>query len=182
MPNWCDNTITLRHDNPEMINRAFNAIKESKFLQEFIPVPDELLNTDSPNNKNGDELVAKYGYSDWYDFCVNEWGTKWDMGSVSVEKDGDNELTFCAESAWAPPIEAYKALAKMGFDIEAFYHESGMCFVGKVTTDNGEIFDEYYEYNGETSETVRDVIGDELDDYYGISENMAMWEDENGDE
>ena len=39
--------------------------------------------------------------------------------------------------------------------------------------------DDYYEYGGETSSTVREVIGEELDDMYGISESMAEWEEEN---
>jgi hypothetical protein len=66
----------------------------------------------------------------------------------------------------------------LGFEIEAFYYEPGMCFVGKW--DNG--IDEYYEYSGATSETVREMIGAELDDYFAISESMAEWEEENAEE
>jgi hypothetical protein len=42
--------------------------------------------------------------------------------------------------------------------------------------------DEYYEYGGEDSTTVRESIGAELDDYFGISESMAEWEAENAEE
>jgi hypothetical protein len=42
--------------------------------------------------------------------------------------------------------------------------------------------DECFEYGGQTSETVRDYIGEELDDYFGISEEMAQYEDEENQE
>jgi hypothetical protein len=43
-------------------------------------------------------------------------------------------------------------------------------------------FDDYYEYAGENSKTVRAAIGDELDDMFGISESMAEYEAENEEE
>jgi hypothetical protein len=70
----------------------------------------------------------------------------------------------------------------MGFEIEAYYNEPGMAFCGKWTGDETDSFDDYYEYSGETSETVREVIGEDLDDYFGISEDMAQWEEENENE
>lgn len=182
MPNWCDNTLTLRHDNPEMIDRVVDSLKQEKFLSEFIPMPDELRKTNSPNSVNADEMLAKYGYSDWYSFCVSEWGTKWDFGSESVDREDDNTVSFYFESAWSPPIEAYKKLAKLGFTLEAYYHEPGLCFVGKVITDNSDIVNDYHDYSDETSETVREVIGEELDDYYAITESMQEFEDENEDD
>jgi hypothetical protein len=42
--------------------------------------------------------------------------------------------------------------------------------------------DDCIEYGGETSKTVRDLIGEELDDEYCISESMAEWEEDNEDE
>ena len=41
MPNWCLNTVTLEHDDPEMIARAKTSFAEGKFLNEFIPVPED---------------------------------------------------------------------------------------------------------------------------------------------
>jgi hypothetical protein len=52
-----------------------------------------------------------------------------------------------------------------------------MGYLGKW--DNG--CDETYEISGETSETVRAVIGAELDDMFGISDQMAEYEAENED-
>lgn len=187
MPNWCMNTLTLRHKDPAMIKRAKQAVEGEGLLNEFIPVPADLKNTVSGFLGNTDEQKALdaqvernkelYGYSTWYDFCVSEWGTKWDVRGDVLE-DADGQLCCSFDSAWSPPCEAYAKLMELGFEVEAFYYEPGMGFVGKW--DNGD--DQFFEYSGETSDTVRDVIGEELDDYFGISEDMAMWEEENKEE
>lgn len=184
MPNWCNNGVTLRHADPAMIERAARALQEGKFLQEFVPCPQELRDTVSGSMSEDtraaheaqmDRNVSLYGYKDWYDFSINEWGTKWDVSSDNVEIVDANTATAGFDSAWSPPIRAYEQLMEQGFEIEAFYYESGMGFVGKWT--DGE--DQCYEYHGATADTVRDMIGEELDDYFGISEQMADWEEEN---
>ncbi len=183
MPNWCSNGITLRHADPAMIDRVIKG-KEG-LLMEFIPTPAPLLETiagsygddakDQQLKLKQFENINQFGAKDWYDWNVNNWGTKWDVSFDSVERIDDNTVQASFESAWAPPTSAYEKLMALGFEIEAFYYEPGMCFVGKW--DNG--VDEYYEYNGETSATVRESIGAELDDYFCISESMAEWEEEN---
>jgi hypothetical protein len=57
-----------------------------------------------------------------------------------------------------------------------------MAFCGKWSGDEDDYSDDYYEYGGETSATVREVIGEELDDFWCISEDMANWEEENAEE
>jgi hypothetical protein len=69
-------------------------------------------------------------------------------------------------------------LAEQGFDVTLYYYEPGMGYVGKW--EDG--CDDCYEYEGETSKTVRAAIGDELDDMFGISETMAEYEAENEEE
>ena len=180
MPNWCSNGITLRHADPVMIERAAKAFQEGKFLQEFIPCPQELIDTVAQFGTNDVEKAnrEKYGYGSWYDFNIANWGTKWDVESSNVEITDANTVTAGFDSAWAPPINAYERLLDLGFEVEAFYYEPGIQFVGKWVDG----VDECYEYGGQTSETVRDMIGEELDEYFGISESMAEWEEENAEE
>jgi hypothetical protein len=146
-------------------------------LQEFIPCPVELLDTVAQFGANDQEKanLEKYGYASWYDWNIAHWGTKWDFALDCVENPDPNTVTASFDSAWSPPIEAYNKLMALGFEVEAFYYEPGMQFVGKW--DNGS--DYCVEYGGQTSETVRDMIGEELDDYFCISESMAEWEEEN---
>jgi hypothetical protein len=165
-----------------MIERAAKALQEGKFLQEFIPCPEELLDAVA-NFETNDAMVAKHGYSSWYDFNIANWGTKWDVNSDNVEIVDANTVTAGFDSAWAPPIRAYEQLLEQGFEVEAFYYEPGMQFVGKWADG----IDEYYELGGEDSTTVRASIGEELDDYFCISEQMAdqeaeNWEEENREE
>jgi hypothetical protein len=165
-----------------MIERVLKG--KDGLLMEFLPTPQELLDTVAGSVGEGKQAaheaqqaanIEKYGYKDWYDWNVNNWGTKWDFALDSVERTDDNTVVASFESAWSPPTTAYERLMELGFEIEAFYYEPGMGFVGKW--DNG--VDECYEYHGQDSTTVRDYIGSELDDYFCISESMAEWEEEN---
>ena len=54
------------------------------------------------------------------------------------------------------------------------YYESGMCFAGIY--DNGD--DNYYEFSGQSSSEVADMLPQELDDEFGISECMAEYEED----
>jgi hypothetical protein len=66
-------------------------------------------------------------------------------------------------------------LVEQGFEVVLYYYEPGMGYCGKW--EDG--FDEYYEYSGENSKTVRAAIGSDLDDMFGISESMAEYEADN---
>lgn len=188
MPNWCENTLVLKHEDPTMIARAHAAFAKGEFLNEFIPVPKDLTDTVAgsmaedqreAHEAQQEANVEKYGYANWYDFCVNEWGTKWDFGSGDGINDvAKNSLTVYFESAWSPPIRAYEKLTDLGFTVEATYHEPGMAFVG--SWEDG--FDEYIEYGGEKSDTIRNLIGADLDDCYNISEALAEYEAEENEE
>jgi hypothetical protein len=180
MPNWCGNTLTLTHSDPEMIVRAKAAFAEGRLLDEFIPVPAGLKDTTSPSRDgSAEELRAQYGYSDWYDYCVNEWGTKWDIGDGNgIQTWDDHELVVYFDSAWSPPIAAYEKLQDLGFTVYATYYEPGCAFAGIYD----ECGDACYDLSGMNSEEVRNDIPEELDDAFGISDSMAEYEAENEDE
>ncbi len=193
MPNWCNNSLTLKHKDPAMIERAHKALADGRFLQEFVPCPEELLDpkTSSFGGEDAEEknalrqqLREKYGYESWYDWNIAHWGTKWDVGGDDglIQKLDANTVEASFESAWAPPVNAYERLCAMGFEVKAYYNESGMAFCGVVTGDEEGFDDDYREYGGTDSTTVREAVGEELDDFWCISEDMSQWEEENEDE
>jgi hypothetical protein len=197
MPNWCANTITISHPDMAMMKRVVKGYNQHRLMDEFIPVPLELkegaMNTSElmkirnwdykkELDKVREELNKKYfGYKDWYDFCVSEWGTKWDIGRDSTYsptlriKDIKNKtVTFDFDSAWSFPSGAYEKLSDMGFSIRAMYYEGGIGFCG-IWEDGNE---ETYGIDG-NSLWVRENIPQEIDQVFCISESMAEWESEN---
>lgn len=156
MPNWCNNTITLTHSDSSMIERAKKALQEGTFLNEFVPVPPEMLETEA-----------------WYGFRINNWGTKWDVGldQGQIFRDKEHEIGFTFCSAWSPPTAAYEKLSDLGFYIEATYYEPGMMFCGYWANDE----EDYYEIKGDSA-WVKDHIPFIIDSNEGISIGMADWE------
>jgi hypothetical protein len=188
MPNWCNNTLTLEHENPAMVARAKAAFLNGRLLAEFIPVPTDLQIVAGSVGDAVEQakLVEQtelnrvtHGYGNWYDFCVNEWGTKWDVGGDDgVLNDIEGGIIVSFDSAWAPPCAAYEKLTEMGFKILAMYYEPGMAFAG-VWEDG---IDDYYEYGGLDSAGIAEELPSALDEAFGISESVAEWEAENAED
>jgi hypothetical protein len=183
MPNWCSNNLVLTHEDPAMIQRAYDALERGEFLEEFIPVPEQLkivagrvsdeaeqakLEADTARN------LEELGYGNWYDYCVGEWGTKWDVGqqgNSDIHPDGKMLHTFF-DSAWGPPVNAYEKLMDLGFGVEAMYYEGGMAFAG--TWCDGA--DDYVDLSGMSADDIERDYAD-LDECFGISECMREYEE-----
>ena len=190
MPNWCSNYVELTHENPDMIRRAEDAFNRGTLLAEFIPVPGSLQITagrvgdDNDVNQKALEVqqqenISLHGYANWYDYCVNEWGTKWDVGGDAQRNEiVGNTFNASFESAWGPPIQAFEKLEEMGFTVSAYYYESGMGFCGVFS----EGVDDYFDIGEMSSADVADLLPDVLDEMFCISENIAEWEEENEEE
>jgi hypothetical protein len=191
MPNWCNNYLVLEHEDPAMIERAKKAYVDGRLLDEFVPVPASLHivagRVGDDNDPKQIELEAQekanfetHGYATWYDYCVNEWGTKWDVGGDDgmITEDGPNALRMSFDSAWAPPVPAMEKFMDLGFKVKLIYYESGMGFCG-LFDENG---DDYYELSGLSSKEVAEQINPEIDECMCIVENLEMWEEDNAEE
>ena len=187
MPNWCNNSVEIYHTDPAMIERVREAFNKGALLLEFIPVPEDLhivagsvpVAEEEAHKAKEQANRATHGYANWYDWCVNEWGTKWDVGADgNPAQDIPGGLMLGFDSAWAPPINAYEKLFYMGFKIRAMYYEPGMAFAG-IFEDGA---DEYYEYGGMNSDQIAEELPVELDEAFGISQSVSEWEQENAEE
>jgi hypothetical protein len=51
-------------------------------------------------------LIAKYGATNWFDWCVDNWGTKWGTyGTKFYELGGDGSpILIEFQTAWSPPL------------------------------------------------------------------------------
>jgi hypothetical protein len=191
MPNYCNNFIELSHPDPAQVQRACDAMTRGEFLSEFIPVPEALqivagrvgsdedpeqikLHEQTQNN------LSVYGYATWYDWCVGEWGTKWDVGceGYAVQPEADGRMCIGFDSAWAPPILAMEKMVDMGFSIRLYYYEPGMAFCGIWEDFN----DDYYDIGGMTADDVEAELPTELDEMFEISQCMREYEEDNPEE
>lgn len=158
MPNWCFNSVSVSHEDPEMMKKFENGIKDGNVFETLVPLPTE----------NGE----------WdYGTAIMYWGTKWDVCNGDFTLDDDGKSGYGGfDTAWGPPITAYEKLTELGFVIDATYLETGMCFAGSWSEDAG---DECYEYDFE-DEDWRDGIdnGDVLEMLEGEYEIWKQWREE----
>lgn len=136
MPNWCGNWVSIRHADPEKIKQIQSAVSEANLFETFAPL--------------GEWDYAK---------AVATWGTKWDADGAYVQhvtEDGQ-AIDLYFDTAWGPPTGFYDKLTEHGFDVDATYHEPGMCFAGHYTSEKG---DASYEYDF-SNDFWRDEIDDE---------------------
>ena len=127
MPNWCMNNLMIEHDDIEKVNEFVAAYKRGDTCENYLPTP-----------KRDDGQLS----DDWWDYRVNNWGTKWDFGGENewIEQDG-NTVRCSYDTAWSPPIGLYERLQVLGFYVRASYFEPGMVFAGRWIDGD----DQYYE-------------------------------------
>lgn len=136
MPNWCVNFVEVSHPDPAKLQELLDAYADKALLDYAVPMP-EALNIEKSFDPSADLLairadnLVKYGAGDWYDWRHEFWGTKWDIcypEDAETNPAGTVSLRF--DTAWSPPIPAYRALQEKGFKIDAEFTEEGRFFVG----------------------------------------------------
>ena len=181
MPNWCSNSITITGPVDKIRDLYDNHVildgdDETGLLDGMYPMPKHLHETVADGSEG----------ENWYNWRVNNWGTKWEVSSEGLEffdnGDGTAMITGWFDSAWAPPIGAYEQFAEQNTDcsVSASYYEPGMDFAG--FWDNGS--DEYLENlhdewkrGDDASELFR-----RLDEEYDLSSQFAEWEEDYAEE
>ena len=109
----------------------------NRMLNLFHPMPTELNNTTSSygtGRERNEDLIAKYGVDNWYDWHCNYWGTKWDVDAEEDDCDDEERISLGFDSAWSPPREWLMKVAQdypsLKFLLE--YEEGGCAFKGTL--------------------------------------------------
>lgn len=179
MPNWCSNTLKVTTENAEKLKEFYNdsVIEDkdktewSKFtLNNLFPTPPELLNEGAfSKSENSEELVKKYGSSDWYTWRVNNWGTKWDVSESYISENSEDELVINFDSAWSPPVAWLVAIApkfpELKFSLS--YEEPGCDFCGYIIIENGQVI--------ETDEDIYQFFDEETDKQIEFNSELQKW-------
>ena len=179
MPNWCNNSITIAGPT-ETIKQLWedaNADDTYGLLNAIKPIPEALRDTVKGTGEE-EQTVFVDGVNNWYDWCVNNWGTKWDVSDEGLEfidnGDGTAEITGWFESAWAPPIGAYEQFCDDmdNCTLEASYHEPGMDFAGFWSSEAGDEYCDNLEEQCELPEDKQSDLFKRLDEEYALQENF----------
>ena len=175
MPNWCFNevTITGKKENLKKIERVLKKYKkDGVFFDRIHPIPEELRNTTSPfaNSARNFEDIFKPGYKfcDWYDWCIVNWGTKWDVELLGIEIR-KNKILLGFDSAWSPPISFFLKFSEIfEVKVEHLYREESREFIGKSVQRNGKVI---------LDEATWDVTRESVE-YFGFDPEDVFDEDE----
>ena len=186
MPNLCNNNLELT-GNLKELKEIQKSIKAGDFFNSILPIPKDLEGTQSPARDEDKEknkiLKLEHGADNWYDWRVNNWGTKWDIDADSFYQnelvkvtDNTGKLNLAFDTAWSPPEGIYNAIVdqeKLG--VNAYYYEPGCDFAGHYYDGHDDCIspseqdDNYFE---------KSDLGMALDGYYGILESRDMYRDE----
>lgn len=169
MPNYCDNMVTLRHEDKSKVDALEVELSKKTEDHRF---NGEFFNHLRPNPTG-----------EWeYNWSIENWGSKWDAGIIDFERRDDNEIWVSFDSAWSPPIALYEYLVEHGWEVDAIYYEPGMGFGGLFTTEDG---DDYYEFDMSDPESIEDLPEDLIEfgdlrtraEEYFIDRLTEEWED-----
>jgi hypothetical protein len=161
MPNWCSNALVIRQGIDSFTKHALRGQSEFRFSH-LLPRPEALdqvsrgtttidgrrVNAwrdtpEGPVEVDVEELARTYGAADWYEWSIQNWGTKWDISKSRMEGREDG-LWIWFDTAWSPPISwLQRACANFPeWAGEMAYAEGGMGFHGVVRFSGGRVSDE----------------------------------------
>jgi len=157
IPNWCENDLTIKGPKEELIKFANFVSNGTNYFDfnKILPLPAELAGGKSPSDfskKKNAELVKKYGFDNWYDWQIMNWGTKWNAHLEEKFTIEDREMFAYFATAWSPPepliIEASRQFPLLTFKLK--FWEGGGGFRGMLICKAGEILKQVtYNYKGD---------------------------------
>ena len=189
MPNYCNNVVEIRGP----VTQVKALVDHRLDFQKIHPYPADLDivagRSGADDSPEQIQLVAaekanlkKYGYKNWYDWCVSEWGTKWNAGGsdnadmqIDFDEDGDDSIAlFQFDTAWAPALGVMQKLMDdhPELSIECRYYEPGVGFFG-VWTDGSDRCYEFENFTGSQDPFWNQhADGILLDETFGLVEQL----------
>lgn len=132
MPNHVSHLIALKGADQKSFVASF--FGENGFdFNKLIPMPDHIY-----KGNIGETERQKYGKNNWYDWGVENWGTKWNAYNSSITEE--NGLVFLKfDTAWSVLDPIIKELSKRYPSMTVEYFDEGHCFWGREVWRNGEM-------------------------------------------
>lgn len=163
MPNWCMNTLKVTGTKADLAKFAAAAKPKARGLatannkgenvlsfHNFLPYPSHFIKQDKKafslrekikRGKLPESTRVRDGYnSGGYEWCVNNWGTKWDAAYATVMSNR-KKLVYSFDTAWSPPTPVVLAMSKQfpSLKFRLSYDEPGIRFTGKYEVQGGKV-------------------------------------------
>ena len=139
MPNHVSNEIRIICDDEKTYDEFKKLVtgEDREFdFDRIIPQPDD-INPDLDHNKKDFGHGLTTSTTDWYNWRLSNWGTKWN--AYEIEVDWDEEYKECIEinfqTAWSPPEPIYFKLDEIfgeRISVNWFCRDEGDNFCGYV--------------------------------------------------
>lgn len=84
-----------------------------------------------------DDYILNFGFANWYDWSLHNWGTKWNAYSQSLVERG---IKF--DTAWSAPVDLIRDLSKMYPEVTVYHKfaDEDMGYnVGNLSYESGDI-------------------------------------------
>jgi len=172
MPNWCTNILYVRgekDDLEEFMSAIKNPVefwrkereKTKQEMKELSPLEKLRAITEVNAYRAPDELWygllsalfpppkgATYEYEGKYypeqEWCIDYWGTKWDIEDYTVTENDDG---YCImfDTAWAPPLNWLRVVSALFSRLvfELVFEEPGMEIKGSALASGGNLTELY---------------------------------------
>lgn len=173
MPNHCTNNLSCTSGKNifEVIKPYLTKAKDELPTIDFekiVPMPagilescagssiEEITKERTPEEREKQKLeeerihnenIEKYGFPTWYEWSIENWGTKWNAYNTIHWDEVDFESdTMSFQTAWSPPLPVIRALAKLtGESFRMSYYDEGWMFGGVFNVSPDAENDECYE-------------------------------------
>jgi len=164
MPNWVTNEVTFTFDMSHQKNKFMKLVTSDDNPFDFnkiIPMP-EVFNRlctdgtiankicwcdDSKPNGVGEQLTdldlkrlkKEHGTIGSYDWCCENWGTKWNSCDATVDWEDEDGVEFIFNTAWSAPTPIAHFLKHKfeGVRFRWFYRDESDMFCGYLDDDIG---------------------------------------------
>jgi hypothetical protein len=120
MPNYVYNKLTITGPN-KSLKKFIKLVQTDKTNFDFnkiLPMPSILDQTSFPVRERNQKLINKYGFDNWYEWRLHNWGVKWDASDASEwEKELPTEMRITYTTAWSCAEGILKNASKQFPDI-----------------------------------------------------------------
>lgn len=200
MPNWCENYLIVQFNENNQRELMYarklkRAFEKSKLLNTLVKRPKHQTDINKPNpffakGGLGKDEQKLFGRNNWYDWSIDNWGTKWEIspdGDIAEIENGVLSIRF--NSAWSPPTPA---ISKIKLPFKLYFWEGGVGYMGQLIKDTktsepvensfsisvpNELKTEEEVYNYLRKDCENNNVNSDIVDYMGMAISYTPMED-----